>query len=90
MGRKPGLQWVEGWRAGEGGGGGTCPESSEHSASGDPILLSPLPTPPISRLWEVDPIRPHEQALPSPHQIPNPSGLRETEEGLPELEGLPT
>ena len=46
--------------------------------------------PPISRVWEVNPIRPHEQALSSPYQIPNPSGLRETEEGVPELEGLPT
>ena len=76
--------------SGGGEGGGTCPESPEHSASGDPILFSPLPMPPTSRLWEMDPIRPHEQALPSPHQIPNPSGLRETEEGLPELEALPT
>ena len=81
-----------GGRAGSGGGagGGTCPESSGHSTSGDPILLSPLPMPPISRVWEVNPIRPHEQALSSPYQIPNPSGLRETEEGVPELEGLPT
>lgn len=80
-----------GGRVGSGEGRrGTCAKSSGHSASGDPILLSPLPMPPISRVWELNPIRPHEQALSSPHQIPNPSGLRETEEGVPELEGLPT
>lgn len=77
------------WSRG-GAGGGTYPESSGHSASGDPILLFPSPHAPISRVQEVTPIRPHEQALSSWYQIPNPSSLRETEEGVPELEGLPT
>ena len=85
MGRKPGLQWVEGW-----GGRGNLSQIIRTQCFRCPILLSPLPTPLTSRLWKVDPIRPHEQALPSYHQIPNPSGLRETEEGIPELEGLPT